>query len=104
MSEVKKQNITLRILGKSYQFSVKAEREEEYRLAEQVVNDQARKYETAHIEGFTHQDCLALSAMDIALDNIRMSRSREVGNEDVKQINRLAQRIENYLNSLDHEQ
>ena len=96
-----KQNITLKIVGKDYSMAIDPSKEEVYRLAERMVNAYAAKFEQAGIEGSSRQDFLALSALQLAISNVAMSQSREVGNEDVKALNAVSDQIESYLSKLD---
>ena len=96
-----KQNITLRIVGKDYSMAIDPSTEEVYRLAERMVNAYAAKFEQAGIEGSSRQDFLALSALQLAISNVAMSQSREVGNDDVKALNAVCDQLESYLSKLD---
>lgn len=96
-----KQNITLKIVGKDYSMAIDPSKEEVYRLAERMVNAYAGKFEQAGIEGSSRQDFLALAALQLAISNVAMSQSREVGNEDVKALMAVSEEIESYLNRLD---
>ncbi|MBP3482543.1 MAG: cell division protein ZapA [Alistipes sp.] len=95
-----KQNIKLNIGGKSYQLGIDPAKEEMYRLAEREVNARASRFGKAKVDGFAMQDCLAMSALELAISNIGMSRSREVGNEDVRELADIAQRIADYVDTL----
>ena len=96
-----KQNLTLKIVGKDYSMAIDPSKEEVYRLAERMVNAYASKFEQAGIEGSSRQDFLALSALQLAISNVAMSQSREVGNDDVKALNAVSDEIESYLSKLD---
>ena len=72
-------------------------KEEVYRLAERMVNAYAAKFEQAGIEGSSRQDFLALAALQLAISNVAMSQSREVGNEDVKALKSVCDQVERYL-------
>lgn len=72
-------------------------KEEVYRLAERMVNAYAAKFEQAGIEGSSRQDFLALAALQLAISNVAMSQSREVGNEDVKALKSVCDQVESYL-------
>ena len=95
-----KQNITLKIVGKDYSMAIDPSKEEVYRLAERMVNAYAAKFEQAGIEGSSRQDFLALAALQLAISNVAMSQSREVGNEDVKALKSVCDQVEDYLNKL----
>ncbi|MBO5813179.1 MAG: cell division protein ZapA [Alistipes sp.] len=92
-----KQNITLKISGKDYSMAIDPSKEEVYRLAERMVNAYAAKFEQAGIEGSSRQDFLALAALQLAISNVAMSQSREVGNEDVKALKSVCDQVESYL-------
>ena len=95
---VQKQNITLRVLGKPYPLTIDVRKEEVYRLAERQVNELASHIAGARAEGFTSQDCLALTALQFAIWHITLSQSRKVGDDDVEALNDIAKRISDYLN------
>jgi cell division protein ZapA len=92
-----KQNITLKISGKDYSMAIDPSKEEVYRLAERMVNAYAAKFEQAGIEGSSRQVFLALAALQLAISNVAMSQSREVGNEDVKALKSVCDQVESYL-------
>ncbi len=95
-----KQSIKLKIGGKEYSLSIDPAKEELYRAAEREVNAYVAKFEKARIDGFAKQDCLALTALQLAISNLGMARSREVGDEDVKRLASLSNRISEYLDDL----
>lgn len=96
-----KQNITLRILGRAYAMTIDSRKEEVMRTAEQEVNKIAGVFERERFVGHQAQDFLALTALQLAIDNITMSRSLSVGDDDVKALNALNDRVGAYLNRLD---
>lgn len=96
-----KQNITLRICGKDYALTIDSEKEEIYRIAAEMVNTQVSEYAKHSIEDYTTKDYLALAAFQFARDSIVMSQSREVGNEDVKELGKISDKISEYMNWLD---
>lgn len=107
-----KQAIKLKIAGKSYSFTLTARADEEttladkeelYRLAEREVNAYTTRFEKAKFEGFSTQDCLAMAALELALSNVRLSRSRELGSEDLRQLEKLRDEIDAYLNRIEQE-
>lgn len=95
-----KQNITLRICGKDYGFTIDPEKEEVYRIAAETVNNQVSEYAKHAIKDYSAKDYLALAAFKFARDGILMSQSREVGNEDVKEIGKISDTITEYMNRL----
>lgn len=104
MSEVKKQKIKLHIGGGTYSLDIAADKEEIYRLAEQEVNTRVGIYERNYAGVYKLQDCLAITALAMAINYMDLARSREVGSEDVKELKRLGDRIDSYLNRIDHGQ
>ncbi|HJA98888.1 MAG TPA: cell division protein ZapA [Candidatus Alistipes avicola] len=106
------QAIKLKIAGKSYSFTLKHEagdaqsltdKEELYRLAEREVNTYVTRFEKARYEGFSTQDCLAMAALQLAISNIGLSRSREVGSEDLQRLEALLGEVDQYMNRIDPE-
>lgn len=98
-----KQNITLRICGKDYKLTIDSENEELYRIAADMVNNEVSEFAKFSIEDYTTKDYLALVAFKFARDNIKASQSREVGNEDVKEIGKISEKINEYMNRLTEE-
>ena len=103
------QAIKLHIGGKSYSFVLKrdegepttlAEKEELYRLAEREVNAYAARLEKNRYDGFSTQDYLALTALQLAISNIGLTRSRNLASEDLERLEELDDRIDAYLNRL----
>lgn len=106
---MEQQAIKLKIAGKSYSFTLRseageehslAEKEELYRLAEREVNASVTRFEKAKYEGFSMQDCLALTALQLAIANTTLARSREVGGEDLQRLDALREQLDEYLNKL----
>lgn len=98
----RKQYITLRICGKDYPFTIDAEKEELYRIAAQQVNSTVTDYANLiRQEDYTAKDYLALIAFKFARECLAMSRNREVGDEDVKAIDEISDKISEYMNRLD---
>lgn len=103
------QAIKLRIGGKSYSFVLKrddadastlAEKEELYRLAEKEVNAYATRLEKSRYDGFSMQDYLALTALQLAISNIALTRSRSLTSEDMERLEELDAKMDAYLNRL----
>ncbi len=92
-----KLDIKLKIAGKSYSMRIDPHKEEIYRLAEREVNRYAAKYEQAHIDGYDVRDYLAIVALQLAVSNIRLSQSREIGSEELKRLAELAKEVETHL-------
>lgn len=95
-----KQNITLKIIGKPYSLAIDSEKEELYRLAEREINAYVTRIEQARFKGFSKEDCLAMAAFQIAVAKLTLAQSREVGDEDVRQLAALSDEVEAYCNSL----
>ncbi len=91
--------ITLKIGDKSYKFDALPEQVELYRLAERQVADGIRKFEEAKFAGFAIQDYLAMVALDQALANVVLQRSRGVGNEDMQSLDELSREVDTFLNT-----
>jgi len=92
-----KLDIKLKIGGKTYSMRIDPKKEEIYRLAEREVNRYVTKYEQAHLDGYATGDYLAIVALQLAVSNIRLSQSREVGSEELKRLAELAQEVETHL-------
>ncbi len=95
-----KQAITLKIAGKSYPLNLESGKEEAYRLAEREVNSYLALIKQQNIKGWNDQDYLAMTALRFAITNVGMRQSRELDSEDLKQLEEIASRIDEYLNSL----
>ena len=72
-------------------------KEEVYRLAEREVNRYVTKFEQLRLDGYAVQDYLAIAALQLAMANIRLAQSRQVGDEDLKRIKALAAEVEAHL-------
>lgn len=92
-----KLDIKLKIAGKSYSMRIEPHKEEIYRLAEREVNRYVTKYEQAHLDGYGVGDYLAIVALQLAVSNIRLSQSREIGSEELKRIAELAKEVGAHL-------
>jgi hypothetical protein len=90
-----KLSITLKIAGASYPFpEIESTEEEVYRYAEKEVN---RLFgENAH-PSLLPKDQLALAALALAMDNIRLRTSRSLG-EDVDRLAAIDRELDEYLN------
>lgn len=98
MNDERALEIKLKIAGKTYSMKIEASKEEIYRLAEREVNRIVAKYEKAHIDGYAASDYLAIAALQLAISNIRLAQSREVGGEDLQRLSELARELEQHLN------
>ncbi len=95
-----KQAITLKIAGKSYPFNIESGKEEVYRLAEREVNSYIALIKQQNIKGWGEQDYLAMAALKFAIANVGMRQSRELDNEDLRQLEKIGAQIDDYLNAL----
>lgn len=91
-----KLSITIKIAGGTYPFTVDSADEEVYRLAEREVNRLAAEGSNTTL---LPKDRLALAALALAMDNIRLKSSRDLGpqGERLADVERM---IDEYLGSL----
>jgi len=99
---MEKQRLTmnLKVAGKPYRVNTRPEKEEIYRLAEQEVNDYVDKFREGNYKGFEDRDYIALAALHLAISNVQMRQMREVGSEDLKKLDELNRRLDDYLNGV----
>ena len=109
MAEQKKQEptqaIQLKIAGKPYKLRLKVselEKEEIYRMAEREINAILSQYKHT-FEGFNDQDCLAMAALGLCINNIAIARQSEMDSEDLKALDELSQRLDKHLNRISRE-
>lgn len=95
-----KQKITVKIIGKAYPLLIDSEKEEMYRLAERELNSYVTRTEQMHFKNFTKEDCLAMAAFKMTVAKLTLAQSREVGDEDVRQLAALSEEVDAYCNSL----
>lgn len=93
----KKQAITLRIGSKRYPLTIDREKEEVYRLAEREVNAYLDRVKQQEIKGWAENDYLAIAALNFAISNVNMRRSREVEDEDLKRLQQLEGELAQFL-------
>ena len=93
-----KQAITLKIAGKSYPFNIESGKEEMYRLAEREVNSYLALIKQQNIKNWNDQDYLSMTALKFAIANVGMRQSREVDDEDLRQLEKIGTEIDAYLN------
>ena len=92
-----KQAITLKIAGKSYPFNIESGKEEMYRLAEREVNSYLALIKQQNIKNWNDQDYLSMTALKFAIANVGMRQSREVDDEDLRQLEKIGTEIDAYL-------
>lgn len=95
-----KQDITLKIAGKSYRFSIRRGKEEKYRLAEREVNKCLVEVRQQNIPSWSESDFLAMAALKFAIASVDARLSREVADDDLGRLEVLDSEIDAYLNSL----
>ncbi len=100
MEETKKLTMNLKVAGKAYRVNTLPEKEEAYRLAEQEVNDYINSFKKGKYKGFEDRDYLAMAALHLAIANVQLRQSREVGGEDLKALDAMNNRLDHYLNEL----
>ncbi len=89
-----KLSITLKIAGSTYPFpGIEREDEELYRYAEKEVN---RLFMANAHPNLLPKDQLALAALELAMENVRLKAGVSVDN-DVERLRKLGTEIENYL-------
>lgn len=94
-----KQRITLKIAHKEYPLTIESEKEEMYRHAERELNALVTRCEQANYKGFTVQDCLAIAALQMAINKVTLERDREIGSEELREVAELSDRLATYLDA-----
>ena len=95
-----KQKIHLKVGGKPYQMNIDSDKEEIYRLAEREVNGAIVKLQNVFGENFSLQDCLAIAALQLSINNITITKQNELGNDDLQALDNLSQRLDQHLNKI----
>lgn len=95
-----KQKIHLKVGGKPYQMNIDSDKEEIYRLAEREVNAAIVKLQNVFGESFSLQDCLAIAALQLSINNITITKQNELGNDDLQALDALSQRLYKHLNKI----
>lgn len=95
-----KQKIHLKVGGKPYQMNIDSDKEEIYRLAEREVNATIVKLQNVFGESFSLQDCLAITALQLSINNITLTKQNELGSEDLEALDALSQRLDKHLNRI----
>lgn len=93
------QAITLKIAGKSYPLNIESGKEEVYRLAEREVNAYLAQIKQNNFRSWTDQDYIAMAALKFAIAGVALRQSREVGGEELRKLEALADEIDTYLNA-----
>lgn len=96
-----KQAITLKVAGKSYSFDIESGKEEMYRLAEREVNTYLTLIKQRKFEHWADMEYLSMTALHFAIANVEMRQNREIGDEDLKRLKQLDEKLDNYLNALE---
>ena len=95
-----KQKIHLKVGGKSYQMNIESDKEEIYRLAEREVNATIGKLQKVFGDSFSLQDCLAIAALQLSINNISITKQSELGDEDMQALDELSKRLDKHLNRI----
>ena len=95
-----KQKINLKVGGNAYQMTIDSDKEEIYRMAEREVNASVSKWQKAFGDNFSVQDCLAIAALQLCINNISIARQSEMSDEDMEALDALSQRLDKHLNRL----
>ena len=96
MSE-KKLNIKLNSAGNPYNMTIDARNEEIYRLAAREVNNELVKAQQMRVDGFNVQDYLAIVAIKIMMENIRLERKSGVEDGDLLALKELSESLSKHL-------
>ena len=97
-----KQKINLKGAGKAYSLTIDSDKEEVYRLAEREVNTNLATLQKTFGENFDLKDCLAITALQLSINNIAITRQNELESDDMKALDALSQRLDKHLNRLPH--
>lgn len=95
-----KLNIKLTIAGKAYPMTIDREKEEFYRRAEKEVNELIAVYRNRFRA--EPEDYLAMAALQLAVTNVEVERSRSLG-EHIDKLAALDKELERYINTLEPE-
>ena len=93
----KKLNIKLNIAGNPYNMTIDARNEEIYRLAAREVNNELVKAQQMRVDGFNVQDYLAIVAIKIMMENIRLERKSGVEDGDLLALKELSESLSKHL-------
>ena len=95
-----KQKINLRVADKPYSLTIDSDKEEVYRLAEREVNANLANLQKAFGDNFDIKDCLAITALQLSINNIAITRQNELESDDMKALDALSRRLDQHLNRL----
>lgn len=95
-----KQKINLKVAGKAYSLTIDSEKEEVYRLAEREVNANVGKLQKTFGESFSVQDCLAITALQLGINNIALTRENNLADDDLAALDALSQKLDKHLNRI----
>ena len=95
-----KQKINLRVADKPYSLTIDSDKEEVYRLAEREVNASLANLQKAFGDNFDMKDCLAITALQLSINNIAITRQNELETDDMKALDALSRRLDKHLNRL----
>ncbi len=95
-----KQNITIKVAGKSYPMTIERGREEVYRLAERRLSEMITAIEQQKIKDFEPKDNIAIASFMLAVDAIDYQRTSSVSSEEIERVNTLSREVDDYLNDL----
>ena len=95
-----KQKINLKVAGKAYSLTIDSEKEEMYRLAERDVNANVGKLQKTFGESFSVQDCLAITALQLSINNIAVTRENNLASDDLTALDALSRKLDKHLNRI----
>lgn len=95
-----KQKINLRVADKPYSLTIDSDKEEVYRLAEREVNASLANLQKAFGDNFDMKDCLAITALQLSINNIAITRQNELESDDMEALDALSRRLDKHLNRL----
>ena len=90
-------NRKLNIAGNPYNMTIDARNEEIYRLAAREVNNELVKAQQMRVDGFNVQDYLAIVAIKIMMENIRLERKSGVEDGDLLALKELSESLSKHL-------
>lgn len=102
--EKDKLTMHVKVAEKPYRVNTRPEKEEIYRLAEEEVNNYINSFRKGNYKGFEDRDYIAMAALHLAIANVQIRQTREVGNEDLKALDEMSRTLDAYLNEVTIEQ